>query len=67
MATTVRSKPPAIRSETICSYRFAPSCVVVAAIAGRVPLLQYDPGVDREDAAPSHGASGEDPVQGIGV
>ena len=56
-----RSKPPTIRSKTICPYRFAPGRVVIPTIAARVLLLHHDRGMDGENAAPSHGAGGEDP------
>ena len=59
------AKPPAIGEKSVDPDRFAPGRVIVAAVAVGTALLHDDPGVNREDAAPAHGARRENPDQGL--
>jgi hypothetical protein len=61
------SELSAVGSEAITSGRCSPRRVVLPAIAARTFFLHEDPGVDRNEAAPSHRACREDPDQGIGM
>jgi len=61
------SEPSPIWSEAVGADGFAPCSVVIASIAGRALFLHDDPSVDGEDAAPSHGAGGENPDHSVGA
>ena len=60
-----RSKPPTVRREPIGADGFAPCRVVVPTVVDGTPFFDDDPGMDCKDAAPPHGASGEDPDHGL--
>src|SRR5258706_12190269 len=60
-----RAKPSPVRRKSIDANRFAPSSIVIAAIAGMATLLDDDPGVDSEDPAPAYRARGINSDQGI--
>ncbi|GBG46291.1 hypothetical protein CBR_g79690, partial [Chara braunii] len=61
------AEPAAIRGEAVDADRFAPSRVIVSAVARCVGRLHHDPRVHGEDAAPADGAGREHPDHGLGV
>ena len=56
-----------IRRKSVASDRFTPCGVVVTAVGGGAYLLDHDPGMNRKNAPPSHGAGSIYPNDRVGM
>ena len=61
------AEPAGIRRKSVASDRFTPCGVVVTAVGGGAYLLDHDPGMNRKNAPPSHGAGSIYPNDRVGM